>query len=651
MIDPMNTSPAPVPFQTYDMASAFATATRRAPSAGAAGIAPFVAALPEALRPVFLGAQARQMLAAYHARYPGAAGCSPRWDDLAEAGAGDLIAWVTAPAASDVSADALQALAAASPATTGLYLGIPGGGTSLEGLCQRLMDAGWMPHVQPSAAGEALLVVQAVQRFAPVAPDTSGDCLFSVLVPSAAERTQDAAALVSPGLAEVGASIVTVTGADSAAEAWDSAASVETAPWVLLCRDDAYFPKGFGAGLNQVLASIPEAERASSLIGFIGIGIDAERQGFAPAGFVVEDCRREDHPASGNAVSIDELAVVVARESLHRIDPAMGWHLWATELCLSAICQHKVFPRIVTLPLLHLASTPQALPPGFHASARQLLGKFPEFGPIPTLNGTIDPGFLTRHAPPADPAPRTPPATLARPDVGRCSICETEVAQWTPHPQRGQRSEFMKLLDAVGSDLSVYLCPHCQSTDRDRHLWHYLRATGLLQRLAGSRVLHIAPERHLEALIQASRPQAYVRGDLSPQRAGHLKLDVEALPFEAGSFDLVICNHVLEHVADPVRALKEFHRCLGPDGVLIAQTPYAPSLKHTLEMNRPVSAAFAKLFYGQEDHVRMFGADIAGYFHAAGFKGELRAHDEVLPAMDARLQGCNAREPFFAFSR
>ena len=248
--------------------------------------------------------------------------------------------------------------------------------------------------------------------------------------------------------------------------------------------------------------------------------------------------------------------------------------------------------------------------------------------------------------------PRTASAAAASaPVVGHCSVCGQGVSQWTPHPQRALRSEFMKLLDAVGSDLSVYLCPHCGSNDRDRHLWHYLRAAGLVQRLSSARILHIAPERHLEALIEATVPRAYVRGDLQPRRADHLKLDVEALPFEAESFDLVICNHVLEHVASPLRALGEFHRCLSPGGVLVAQTPYSPQLINTLELNRPVSPAFARLFYGQEDHVRLFGADIARYFHAAGFSGEPLPHEAVLGDMDARAQGCNGREPFFVFSK
>src|SRR5205085_329703 len=99
-----------------------------------------------------------------------------------------------------------------------------------------------------------------------------------------------------------------------------------------LCHQDVYFPAGFGQRLNALLAGISAEERPRTLIGFAGMGVAADRQGYVPAGLVVDRRARFDHPASAEVVSIDELAIVVARESLHRIDPALGWHLWATDL-------------------------------------------------------------------------------------------------------------------------------------------------------------------------------------------------------------------------------------------------------------------------------------------------------------------------------
>ena len=232
-----------------------------------------------------------------------------------------------------------------------------------------------------------------------------------------------------------------------------------------------------------------------------------------------------------------------------------------------------------------------------------------------------------------------------------CCVCETQVPAWQAHPGVNQRSQFMVLMEAVGSDLSVFRCPACACIDRDRHLWMYMAAAGLPEQLAGARVLHLAPEQALEPLIQACGPARYVRGDLYPARAGIERINAEQLPFANASFDLIIANHLLEHVAEPARALAEFHRCLSPGGMLIAQTPYAPHLRHTFELDSPTTAEFRRLFYGQDDHVRLFGQDLVATLHAAGFTGELLPHEQLLPGFDPQEFGVNGREPFFAFSK
>ncbi len=232
-----------------------------------------------------------------------------------------------------------------------------------------------------------------------------------------------------------------------------------------------------------------------------------------------------------------------------------------------------------------------------------------------------------------------------------CCICETSVDAWLPYPNRAERSPFMITMGTVGSDLSVYACPNCGCNDRDRHLWMYMSAAGLPEQLAGQRLLHLAPEQSLEPRLRACNPSHYVRGDLFPARAGITRVDAEAMPFEDGSFDLIIANHLLEHVAHPERALAEFARCLAPGGMLIAQTPYAPKLKHTFEMDTAPTQDFARLYYGQVDHVRLFGGDIGRLFNAAGLAGAPLPHEQLLGEFDPLEFGCNRHEPFFAFSK
>ncbi|MEO8057838.1 MAG: hypothetical protein ABI671_05900 [Burkholderiales bacterium] len=244
--------------------------------------------------------------------------------------------------------------------------------------------------------GTGRLIVQA-QRTFEACSAAPAPARFSVVVPTTRENQLRLNVEHSPGLREVDARIVSYRRAHSPAEALEASLQHVDTGWVLLCHQDVYFPVGFGQRLNDLLAGITPEDAPHTLIGFAGMGVNAQRQGYEPAGFVIDRRQRFDHPASEAAVSIDELAIVVSRNSVHRIDPAIGWHLWATDLCLNAICTHKVFPRIVRLPLFHNSSNDHQLPASFYESAARLAAKYPRFGPIATLCGTIDERFLQQH--------------------------------------------------------------------------------------------------------------------------------------------------------------------------------------------------------------------------------------------------------------
>ena len=209
----------------------------------------------------------------------------------------------------------------------------------------------------------------------------------------------------------------------------------------------------------------------------------------------------------------------------------------------------------------------------------------------------------------------------------------------------------MAMLGTVGSDLSRYLCPNCGCNDRDRHIWLYLTVSGVADRIGNARILHMAPEAKLEPLIAARNPAEYIRGDLFPTSPAYQKVNCEQMEFPNDRFDLIICNHVLEHVSDPEAATREFFRTLAPGGYLVVQTPYVPTLKFRFEFNVQLTPEQARYYYGQEDHVRLFGRDVADCIRSAGFEGELFPHGHVLPNHDPAKYGCNALEPFFLFTK
>lgn len=203
----------------------------------------------------------------------------------------------------------------------------------------------------------------------------------------------------------------------------------------------------------------------------------------------------------------------------------------------------------------------------------------------------------------------------------------------------------------MGSDLDHFECPWCGAHDRERHLLLYMRAAGVLARLPGQDVLHFAPERRLFGVIAEAGPRSYRRADLIPHTADVERMDMMAIPCEGESFDLVIANHVLEHVSDDRIAVHEIFRVLRPGGHAILQTPFSAKLQSTWS-DPGVDTDTARLHaYGQEDHVRLFGRDIFARFANSGLEACVAAHEDLLADFNAAQYGVNSEEPFFLFRR
>lgn len=233
-----------------------------------------------------------------------------------------------------------------------------------------------------------------------------------------------------------------------------------------------------------------------------------------------------------------------------------------------------------------------------------------------------------------------------------CIVCGHKVWRFMPY-RRGSRGAppLMHAIEMVGSDADHFECPRCGAHDRERHLLMYLRASGVLEGLRGKSILHFAPEKRLAQFIRAAGPARYAPCDLFPRDPDVQRVDMLAMPFEDASFDVVIANHVLEHVDDDRRALAEIHRVLHPGGHAILQTPYSRKLHHTWSDGGIDTPAARLQAYGQEDHVRLFGRDIFERMVAAGFDSAVRRHSELLAEVDAGSAGVNPAEPFFLFRK
>ena len=165
------------------------------------------------------------------------------------------------------------------------------------------------------------------------------------------------------------------------------------------------------------------------------------------------------------------------------------------------------------------------------------------------------------------------------------------------------------------------LCPGTLSLERHRLLWLYLdRETNFLS--SNLKVLHVAPEQVFYKKFKKLKNWEYLTFDLDSPIAD-IKGDLTSTNFKDESFDLIICNHVLEHIEDDKSALNEIYRILKYNGISILQVPMNVKRKNTFEDSSIKSKNQREKYFGQYDHVREYGLDFKDRVEQAGFEVEM----------------------------
>ncbi|MFA6097241.1 MAG: methyltransferase domain-containing protein [Candidatus Paceibacterota bacterium] len=160
-------------------------------------------------------------------------------------------------------------------------------------------------------------------------------------------------------------------------------------------------------------------------------------------------------------------------------------------------------------------------------------------------------------------------------------------------------------------------CPLCQSLERHRFLWLYLRnKTPFFEERI--KVLDVAPTPFFQKMCKKLPNMEYVSADISSPIA-MVKMDITDIKLPDEQFDCIICYHVLEHITEDSKAIGELFRILKRGGWAIIQSPIDPNREKTFEDHAITGFNDRIKNFGQGDHVRIYGLDYIKRLEEAGF--------------------------------
>ena len=193
-----------------------------------------------------------------------------------------------------------------------------------------------------------------------------------------------------------------------------------------------------------------------------------------------------------------------------------------------------------------------------------------------------------------------------------CPVCDARVIAFLPLPEvfhETQKKHGFPFADsdAETCNTTAYLCPSCEASDRDRLYAIYL--SDHLKSLSNGELVDFGPSAPLSAFIRQlieGRNIEYRTADLLTDNADD-RVDITDLhSYENDRFDFFICSHVLEHVPDDRKALRELYRILKPGGKAILMVPIILSIDQIDEDPSVTDESELWRRFGQDDHIRLY---------------------------------------------
>lgn len=212
-----------------------------------------------------------------------------------------------------------------------------------------------------------------------------------------------------------------------------------------------------------------------------------------------------------------------------------------------------------------------------------------------------------------------------------CNCCYRQYEKFAPrYPAAADLPALEKYQVVAGYGKNVY-CPYCLSTSRERLLIGMFTAPFTI---ADKRILHLSPEPKLAAFLQ-QQDAIVTSTDITPgfyrKIDRHIQYaDATQLPFPNDSFQVVIGNHIMEHIPNDRLAMRELYRVLEPGGLAVLQVPFSESLPHTLEDPTIRDPKQQSALFGQKDHVRIYAlTDYMNRLREAGFQVKYMPYQEL----------------------
>jgi SAM-dependent methyltransferase len=179
------------------------------------------------------------------------------------------------------------------------------------------------------------------------------------------------------------------------------------------------------------------------------------------------------------------------------------------------------------------------------------------------------------------------------------------------------------------------LCPRCLSHDRERLLYLFIKKHKQEIFSRDIKLLHIAPEVNIANKLKSCSNIDYTSADLCAEESRiDIQMDITNIKQKDETYDVIICNHVLEHIEDDAKAMSELFRVLKKGGFAILQVPISYVIDKTFEDHSVTSSEEREVVFGQNDHVRIYGKDYIDRLENAGFSVTVHNFAESLSKED-----------------